>query len=139
MGTLCKGESWASKTIQLFYKQLIIVKRSVADGDITSNDIFVYNLVIGSWTRGTDKWPSVADKSNFLTDWNGNLSICNGTPDNITEWGYPGIHSEKYFDLTTIGIFPSKTLVKCVGTSSVILPSSWTVKITSKSSRILSE
>ena len=93
-------------------KQLIIVKRSVADGDITSNDIFVYNLVIGSWTRGTDKWPSVADKSNFLTDWNGNLSICNGTPDNITEWGYPGIHSEKYFDLTTRDVDLGKPAIR---------------------------
>ena len=44
----------------------------------------------------------------IMHDLNGNLSICNGTPDNITEWGYPGIHSEKYFDLTTIGILQNK-------------------------------
>ena len=81
-------------------KQLVILKRFVHSGDDIVNDVFVFNLVIGSWTRGTNKWPGASNKSNFLTDWNGNLVLADA-PGSIKEWGSDSSHTEQEIDIAT--------------------------------------
>ena len=67
-------------------RQLIVVKD--VDGTSSGGDIFLYDMVTQSWVQGADKiYPSAnVDKTNFVTDWNGDLLVAMGTAGAVHVW-----------------------------------------------------
>ena len=67
-------------------RQLIVVKD--VDGTSRGGDIFLYDMVTGSWVQGYDKVRPGADthKTNFVTDSNGDLLVAMGTAGAVHVW-----------------------------------------------------
>ena len=87
-------------------KQLVIINSPIVSANTTSpNDIFVYDLVTGAWTRGYNKWTN-QDKTNFLTDWEDGLIVGHNPIGIIKQWGSTA--DEKVFELVTKDIDFSK-------------------------------
>jgi hypothetical protein len=63
-------------------RQLIIVDDITSDGD---GSIFLYDLVTQSWVKGAAATFTVGSKTNFITDWNGDL-VHSHTSGTMLKW-----------------------------------------------------
>ena len=91
-------------------KQLIILNSPIISFNSTgSNDIFVYDLVLGAWTRGYNKWTN-KNKTNFITDWEDGLIVGHNPVGVIKSWGLTS--DEKVFELVTRDIDFGKPAIR---------------------------
>ena len=91
-------------------KQLVVINSPIVSANSSSsNDIFVYDLVIGAWTRGYNKWTN-QNKTNFLTDWEDGLIVGHNPIGVIKQWG--STSDEKVFELVTKDIDFSKPAIR---------------------------
>ena len=92
------------------HKQLVILQSSIVSTNTNSNnDVFVYDLVIGAWTRGYNKWTN-KNKTNFLTDWEDGLIIGHNPVGQIKGWGSNSF--ETVYELVTKDIDFGKPAIR---------------------------
>ena len=51
-------------------RQIIVLGEASSSGN---GDIYLYDIVTKSWVRGDSKYANSVNKTNFITDWNGDL------------------------------------------------------------------
>ena len=91
-------------------KQLIILNTPIVSANSTApNNVFVYDLILGAWTRGYNKWTN-QNKTNFITDWLDGLIVGHNPVGIIKQWGSSA--DEKVFELVTKDIDFGKPAVR---------------------------
>lgn len=91
-------------------KQLVILNSPiVSPNDRSPNNIFVYDIVMGAWTRGYDKWTN-QNKTNFITDWLDGLILGHNPVGIIKGWGSSS--EEKTYELVTKDIDFGKPAIR---------------------------
>ena len=91
-------------------KQLVILNTPIISANNTApNDVFVYDLILGAWTRGYNKW-SNKNKTNFITDWEDGLILGHNPVGAIKGWGETS--EERVFELVTKDIDFGKPAVR---------------------------
>ena len=91
-------------------KQLIVLNNTiVSPNDNTPNSVFVYELVLGSWTKGYQKWTN-KNKTNFLIDWEDGLMIAHNPVGIIKSWS--STNEEYSYELVTKDIDFGKPAIR---------------------------
>ena len=101
----CNGEirevakviSDTSLTVTAAFSNTGVVSNVVCTPPSTEGDIYLFDLVTQSWVKGDSKCQDGEIKSNFITDWDGDLVyLTNTTHGEIKKWSDSSVTSEAF-------------------------------------------
>jgi hypothetical protein len=78
-------------------KRQLVIRQDIAGQYASDSDVYLYDMVTGSWVTGDHKIPPIGDLSvtNFTTDWNNDLIIAHATG-TIVKWDDSAVNINIY-------------------------------------------